>query len=497
VRVYHAAWPLRPWTIGDPRAATAGSPGAAERREAGPARRVHAPWGMRALIAVLGTAILASQAATPEPPAPGPPAGRAACVVRVDLGLIITAGTSEYVAAGLGAAEARGCALLVVLDTPGGELEATRRIVQAFLGARAPVVVYVAPSGGRAGSAGMFITIAAHLAAMAPGTSIGSAHPVSGLGRDPEEAGGEHLGRKVEEDAAALARAIAQRRDRNVAWAEAAVRTSVSATAAEAHAARVVDLIAASEAELLATIDGLIVETAAGPIALATRGAPVSEHRMTLSQRVRSVLGNPGLVYLLFMIGVIGLVIELSNPGLIVPGAIGGVALVLAALGINALPVQVGSVVLLVLGAALLAAEVFVTSYGLLALAGVALLALGAALLVDHDAAEVFADASLGVSWGLILPMVVLAGGVAIALALRAGRVRRLAAVTGLEAMRGHRGRVEIAITDRPGQVVVDGEHWRAVADAAIPAGTEVRIDEVHGLTVHVTPVPAPAGRIR
>jgi membrane-bound serine protease (ClpP class) len=422
-----------------------------------------------------------------------PEATTVRCVVRVDLALIISRAAADYLATGIEVAEAQRCAVLAVLDTPGGELEATRRMVQAILASRVPVIVYVAPMGARAGSAGMFVTLAAHVAAMAPGTSIGASHPVIGTGQDPEQVGGEHLGRKVENDAAALARAIAQRRDRNVEWAEAAVRQSVSSTASEALEDGVIDRIATGEAELLAAIDGTTVATTAGPTTLATRGAVIRDHDMTLSQRVLSVIGNPATVYLLFMLGVLGLVLELSNPGMIIPGALGGLALVLAALGMNLLPVQLGAILLLVAGAGALVAEIFVASYGLLALGGIIMLALGASLLVDHDTADYFADATLGVSWELIAPFVVLVAAIALLLAWRARRVRRRAAVTGLDAMIGHIGRVEIEITDEPGQVLVDGEHWRAIADAAIPAGRRVRVDDIHGLTVHVTPLDASA----
>lgn len=425
--------------------------------------------------------------------AEGPPAARAACAVRIELGGILTAATSDYVADAVAAAEAGGCALLVVIDTPGGELEATRRIVQSFYAARVPVIAFVSPSGARAGSAGMFVTLAAHVAAMAPGTTIGAAHPVLGTGQDPEEVGGKHLARKIENDTAAFARAIAQRRGRNAAWAEAAVRESVSVTAAEARARDVIDRIAGSEAELLEALDGAVVATAAGPLALATRDATVREHAMSVAQRVRSAVANPSVVYLLFMIGAIGLLIELTSPGLIVPGVVGGFALVLAAIGMDVLPVRAGAAILMAAGAGLLIAEVFVTAYGLLALAGAGVLALGASFLIDHEAGEVFTDARLGISWELVVPFVVVAGAVAAALAWRARQIRSRPAVTGGEALIGSVGRVVAPIGDEPGLVLVAGERWRATADAPIPSGRAVRVDDVHGVTLHVTPV-SPAG---
>jgi membrane-bound serine protease (ClpP class) len=422
-------------------------------------------------------------------------ASRASCVVRIDLSTVLTAGISDYVSDGIAAAEERGCALLVVIDTPGGELEATRRIVQAFLASRAPVIAYVAPSGARAGSAGMFVTIAAHVAAMAPGTTIGAAHPVVGMGQDPEQAGGTQLARKIVNDTAVFARAIAQRRDRNVEWAEQAVRESASATAEEALVRGVIDRVAVTEDALLAALEGTSVETEAGEVELALAGAAIHDHAPTISQRVRGFVGNPSVVYLLFLIGVVGLMIELLNPGLIVPGALGAFALVLAIIGVNILPVNAGAVVLMVIGAGLLVAEVFVTSYGLLALGGTAILALGAAFLIDHDGSEFFADASLAVSWGVIVPVAVVAALVAIALAWFTRKIQRRAVVTGREGLHGHVGRVDVAIEDeRSGQVVVGGERWRAIADEPIPEGREVRVDDVRGLTIHVTPVSPASG---
>src|SRR5690606_33083036 len=194
----------------------------------------------------------------------------ASCVLRAEIQGIINSGSADYLRAAVTEAEQRRCtALLVVLDTPGGELEATRSMVQTLLEAPVPVIVYVAPGGARAGSAGVFVTMAAHVAAMAPGATIGAAHPVVGMGADPEDAGGEELARKIVNDTAAMARAIAQRRERNVEWAEAAVRESISATAAEALAANVIDRIAPSEQRLLAELDGTSVQTTAGTVSLA------------------------------------------------------------------------------------------------------------------------------------------------------------------------------------------------------------------------------------
>jgi membrane-bound serine protease (ClpP class) len=422
---------------------------------------------------------------------PSPPAR---CVVRAELSAIINSGTADYVQAAMRHAEQRRCsALLIVLDTPGGALQATRVIVQSFLDARVPVVVYVAPGGARAGSAGVFITMAAHIAVMAPGATIGAAHPVVGMGQDIEEAGGEQLARKVVNDTAAMARAIAQRRGRNADWAEAAVRESVSATATEALARNVVDRVAASEGQLLSDIDGTRVDTAAGPVLLATRGASVHPFEPSWRQRVWSFVGDPNVVYFLLMIGIFGLLLELYSPGLIVPGVIGGFALLLAAIGLDILPVNLGAVALLVLAAILFVAEIYVVSYGLLAAGGLIALLIGASLLIDRSDSDFFADATVRLSWGAVLPLALLVATTTLGLAWRAGRLRRRTSVTGKEAMLGQVGHVVVAIgsgtEDTPGQVAVAGERWRAIADQPIAAGARVRITGVKGLTLKVAPV--------
>jgi membrane-bound serine protease (ClpP class) len=429
-------------------------------------------------------------AAWPRPAIGDAPPARASCVVRADLSAIINSGTADYLQAALRHTEERRCsALLVVLDTPGGDLEATRTIVQTFLNARVPVVVYVAPSGARAGSAGVFITMAAHIVAMAPGATIGAAHPVVGMGKDLEEAGGEQLARKVVSDTAALARAIAERRGRDVEWAEAAVRESVSATASEAQARNVIDRIAASEEQLLIEIDGTQVDTAAGTVELATRAASVEPFAKTLRQRVWSFVGDPNVVYFLLMIGILGLLIELYSPGMIVPGVIGGFALLLAAIGLNILPVNMGAVALLVLATILFVAEIYVVSYGLLALGGLVALLIGASLLIDRSDTDFFADATVRLSWGSVLPLAILVAMATAGLAWRAGRLRRYISVTGKEAMVGKTGTIMVAIADSPGQVSIEGERWSAVAEAPIAAGERVRVVGMDGLTIRVAPL--------
>lgn len=420
--------------------------------------------------------------------AAGAQAQPSACVVRAELRGIVNTGSAEYLAAAIDEAEARRCeALLVVIDTPGGELEATRRIVQGFLQARVPVVAYVAPSGARAGSAGMFVTMAAHVAAMTPGSTIGAAHPVLGGGRDPDMLG-EELERKIVSDMAALARAIATQRDRNPEWAELAVRESRSATAAEALDLHVVDRIADTESALLSAIDGQSVALPGRAVRLDTASAAVVGFGMSLRQRVVTALGDPNLAYLLLMLGLLGLIVELSSPGMILPGTLGALALLCGAIGLNALPVDYGAVALLVLGVGLLAAELFVTSYGILAVGGLAAIVVGSVLLVDPSDAGFFADRSVRVSWGAVLPTAITLACAAALLAWHVRRSRRLRSTTGAEGLVGGTAETLSTVGPSGGRVRIAGESWAARSRAPIEPGQKVRVRAVSGLELEVEP---------
>jgi membrane-bound serine protease (ClpP class) len=405
---------------------------------------------------------------------------------------MVDAGSGAYLVECVRRAEEAGhAALLVRVDTPGGSLEATRDIVRAFLAARVPVLVWVGPSGARAGSAGVFITLASNLAAMAPGTNIGAAHPVVGLsGEDPEQAGGEEMARKIENDTAAFAESIARQRGRNAEWAATAVRESVSITASRAVELRVVEQEAASEEAFLAWADGRRVETAAGPTQLTTREAQVVELSPSLSQRLLHTLAQPSVVYLLFLVATLGLMVELTHPGLFIPGLVGLVALVLALLASSALPVRGGAVILLVLGAGMLIAELFVTS-GLLGAGGAVLLILGGVLLVDRFDPAWFTDRT--VSWTvplkLVLPAALVAAGFAVFVAFRGAESRRFPQRAGDLGLLGERGTTLSPVSAEGGEVFIHGERWLAVSPTPIPRGAHVVVRRVDGLTLYIEEV--------
>ena len=281
------------------------------------------------------------------------PAGPAAAtppVAEIEMDSAITPVTVRLLTMALARAQQDGAqALIVELNTPGGLERSMRSMVQTILGSPIPIIVYVAPTGARAASAGVFITMAAHVAAMAPATNIGAAHPVSVGGSMDKE-----MSKKVENDAAAFARSIATERGRNAEWAEKAVRSSVSATEREAVKLKVVDLVAESVPDLLAKIDGRTVKTSKGPVTLATRDAPVKVIEVRFRDRLLALISDPNIAYLLMMAGMLGIFFELSNPSSILPGVVGGICLILAFFAFQSLPVNWAGLLLLLFGVVLL-----------------------------------------------------------------------------------------------------------------------------------------------
>ncbi len=406
------------------------------------------------------------------------PARAAEPVAMIDLDGAITPVTSRLLTAAIERAQAeRMQALIVRLNTPGGLERSMRSMAQAILNAQIPVIVYVAPTGARAASAGVFITMAGHVAAMAPATNIGAAHPVTIGGGDT----GKEMGKKIENDAAAFARSLAAERGRNVEWAEKAVRASVSVTEREAVKLKVVDFIADSVPDLLAKADGRTVKTTRGPVTLATRDAPVKLIEVRFRDRFLALITDPNIAYILMMVGMLGIFFELQNPGVVLPGVIGGISLILAFFAFQSLPINWAGVMLILFGVALLIAEIKIISHGVLTAGGVVAMVLGSFML--YDAPEV----GFRVSWTVILPTVG-ATAALVVWAVSAGmRAMMRSPVTGAAGMIG---RVVVARSalGPEGQVQVDGEIWRAVSEGgAIPAGEKVRVMAVDGLTLKVS----------
>jgi len=406
------------------------------------------------------------------------PALAAAPVAMIDLDGAITPVTARLLTAAIERAQTeRAQALIVRLNTPGGLERSMRSMAQAILNAEIPVIVYVAPTGARAASAGVFITMAAHVAAMAPATNIGAAHPVTIGGGDT----GKEMGKKIENDAAAFARSLAAERGRNVDWAEKAVRASVSVTEREAVKLKVVDLVADSVPDLLAKIDGRTVKTARGPVTLATRDALVKPIEVRFRDRFLALITDPNVAYILMMVGMLGIFFELQNPGVVLPGVIGGISLILAFFAFQSLPINWAGVLLILFGVTLLIAEIKVVSHGVLTAGGVVAMVLGSFML--YEAPEV----GFRVSWTVILPTVGAMAGLVVWAVSAGVRAMMKSPVTGASGMIG---RVVVARSalGPEGQVQVDGEIWRAVSEGeAIPAGEKVRVTAVDGLTLKVS----------
>ena len=398
-------------------------------------------------------------------------------VSLIELDGAITPVTVRLLTMALDRAHADGSqALIVELNTPGGLERSMRSMVQSILKSDIPVIVYVAPTGARAASAGVFITMAAHVAAMAPATNIGAAHPVAVGGQMDKE-----MVKKVENDAAAFARTIAMERGHSVDWAEKAVRSSVSATEREAVKLKVVDLIAESVPDLLAKIDGRAVKTPKGMVTLQTKDAPVRPIEVRFRDRFLALITDPNVAYILMMVGMLGIFFELSNPGVVLPGVIGGICLILAFFAFQSLPINWAGLLLILFGLALLVAEIKLPSHGVLTIGGVVAMLLGSLMLYDAP------EGGLRVSWAVLIPIVGATAGLVIltvSLGLKA-LYRRPS--TGAAGMVGQVGVVRRAL-DPEGQVLIEGELWRAIAqDGPVAAGEAVQVAGMDGLTLRVT----------
>ena len=370
-------------------------------------------------------------------------------------------------------------ALVIELDTPGGLLISARTIVKSLLNSPVPVIVYVAPAGASAASAGTFIAQAANLAAMAPGTTIGAAHPVEMGGGDVPGA----MGEKLENFTASFSATIARERGRNESWAEEAVRKSVAIGENEALKLHVIDIVAPDLDSVLSQASGRQIKLAGGQsFKLELAGAIVRRREMPLGERLLNRLADPNLMYILMIAGLLGLYFEFAHPGVFLPGVLGAICLLLALASFDVIPITAAGLLLIILGVALMISEVFLTSYGVLGMGGVAAFVIGSFLLVDSS--ETNLTINRAVIWGVAVAMSAVILGVGyIAVAQRRGRAQ-----TGREGLVGEVGVVREAIAPgAPGRMFVHGELWRAASDVSIVAGARARVSAVHGLELIVT----------
>lgn len=389
---------------------------------------------------------------------------------------------ADYITQGIQKATAEQAGLVLInLNTPGGLLKSTRVIVSAMLASKVPVVVYVSPSGAHAGSAGVFITMAAHIAAMAPGTNLGSAHPVNLQGGMDSI-----MGEKTTNDAAAFIRSIAEKRGRNMDWAEQAVRMSVALSETEAVKQNVVNLLANNQTELISGLNGWTVPMESGEITLKTTGMKAEPFEMTWVQKLLNYISDPNVAYILMLLGIYGLIFEFYTPGTGAPGVVGGISLILAFYAMHTLPVNVAGLALIGLAIVLFILELFTPTHGILGVGGVVSLFLGSIMLIKPGPHFEWA----GISLQVIIPAVLTSALFILAATWLGLRAQHRKVITGIEAMVGQTGE---AITDLfpTGNVWVHGERWQAEsAGGYIPKGTKVTILAVNGLKLSVSPVP-------
>jgi membrane-bound serine protease (ClpP class) len=399
-------------------------------------------------------------------------AAAADVVAVIEIDGTINPGTANFLVRGIEEAEAMGSAVVIIrLDTPGGLASSMRTMVKAIMNSRVPVVVYVAPTGAGAASAGVMITVSAHIAAMAPGTNIGAAHPVSAGGEDIQET----MTEKVVNDMASYGRGIAWERGRNGEWVEKAIRESVSITADEALKQNVVDLIARDMDELLQLIDGTEVSIASGKRIINTDGLTRTYFQPGFRDKVLSTISDPNIAYILMMIGLAGIYFEMSHPGAIFPGVIGAISLILAFFSFQTLPVNYAGLLLIALAIILFIAEIKITSYGVLSLGGIVSLTLGSIMLFED----------VMVSLKLMGPTIILISGFFVVVSSLAYRAHRSKPRSGLEGLVGEMGTVKEPL-DPEGLVFVHGELWRAISDENIEADEKVKVKAIDGLVLKV-----------
>ncbi len=391
----------------------------------------------------------------------------------------INPGAAEFLKRALREAD-RGLAtcLVIELDTPGGLVSTLRDMVQEVMASPIPTVVYVTPSGAQAASAGAILTIAAHVAAMAPGTNIGAAHPVN-LGSGGEK--DDTMKQKVENDLAAMARSVATERGRNAEWAEKAVRESVSASAREAMELKVIDILAKDLSDLIQQLDGMTVRLPDGPVKLVISNPEIIQIKESLREKILRTIADPNIAYILMMIGMTGLYFELAHPGTIFPGTIGAICLLLGLFALQALPVSTAGLLLLLLAVILFVMELVITSHGILGAAGLAALLLGSMMLFDTPKTGVSIDTDV------LLTTLLGVGSFLAAITYLATRATLSRPKSGAEGLIGEKGLVRKTVEKMGGKVFLHGELWTAVSDETIPVDTEVKVIDIDGLKLRVS----------
>jgi membrane-bound serine protease (ClpP class) len=407
---------------------------------------------------------------------PGDAFARQVNVIRVES--VISPSSADYIVTAIKQAEKDKVAALVIeLDTPGGLDTSMRVIIKEMLAAERPIVVYVAPSGARAASAGAFITLAAHIAAMAPGTNIGAAAPVA-MGGQMDKT----MEKKVTNDAAAYMRTIAEKRGRPIDLAEEWVRKATARTETEALKVKLIDVVSPKLEDLLQAIDGRMVTTAAGKVKIETKNAVVHREEMNLREKILKIITDPTIAYLLLILGLAGLYFEFSTPGAILPGVLGAIALILALYAFQQLPINYAGVLLILLAIVMFIAEIKVVSHGVLTAGGIAAMILGSMMLIDTPAPY------MRISVGAIVGTAATTAAFFLFVVGAGVKALRTRTKTGMEGLVGEIGVVRTRLAPR-GQIFLSGELWNAESEGEVEPGASVRVTGMDGLTLRVVPV--------
>jgi membrane-bound serine protease (ClpP class) len=390
----------------------------------------------------------------------------------------------DYIEKTINEAKSKNAVCIIIeLNTPGGLLKSTRYIVSDILTSDVPVIVYVSPSGAQAGSAGVFITLAGNIAAMAPGTNIGASHPVGTDGKMDSV-----MSEKATNDAAAFIRSISEKRKRNIQWSEDAVRKSVSITETEALQMNVIDLIAKDMNDLINQVDGREVETPSGKKILKTKGAVIVEYEEGWFNKILELISDPNIAYILMMLGIWGILLEFYHPGAILPGVVGGICIILGLYGLHTLPINYAGLALIILAIILFIAEIKITSYGMLTVGGVISLFMGSMMLIDIDNPL---ESTVKISMSVIITTVIVLTLLFILLGWLVIRAHKRKVTTGNQGIIGEIGEVarDISITGE-GLVKLHGEIWKAVSEGEpIPSGSKVKVLSIHDLQIKVAKI--------
>ena len=408
-------------------------------------------------------------------------------IIEIEINGSINPSTVDYIKTAITTAQTQNAdALLILMDTPGGLLNSTKDIVKILLNSEVPVIVYVYPKGATATSAGVFITLSAHVAAMAPGTSIGAASPVmlgqrgtapkkpEKEGEEQEESSSEVMSKKVESFAVSFIESIAKERGRNAEWAVKSVKESASITADEALREKVIDIISEDVGSLLSEIDGMEVKISGKNVRLETSGAKTQKLKMSLKQKIVDILSTPDIAFLLLSLGSLGIFLEFYNPGMIFPGVAGFICLIIGFVSLQILPFNYAGLIMLFVATALLISEMYVTSYGLLSLASIGCFVFGGLLLFDTP------NSDLGVSYGTIAAVSVPVGLISALVVYFGVKSLGIQVQGGFEGMLGQKGEV-VSWSGKAGKVYVHGEYWNATSDENLTPGEKIKVIESKG----------------